>query len=138
MYLSRHHHVALEDIHPSRIYKILLSTYEQKPATFEGLSAMAGVGLKTVRAMSLVTELVYGVPSSTAEPEFYSFAHGGKDGHPYPVNRKTYYETVEFPYTALTRARIGDRERLQTLSRLHEWGNQQATYSKLQSKSCWD
>ena len=55
-----------------------------------------------------VAELVYGVPSSTAEPEIYSFAHGGKDGHPYPVDRKTYDETVEFLSTALKRARIGE------------------------------
>ena len=90
-----------------------------------------------MRALSLVAELVYGVPSSTAEPELYSFAHGGKDGHPYPVNRKTYDETVEFLSTALKRARIGDRERLQALKRLPEWGDQQATYSKPRPKSHW-
>jgi hypothetical protein len=136
--LPRHHHVALENIHPSRIYKILLSTYERKPATFEGLLALEGVGPKTVRALSLVAELVYNVPSSTAEPELYSFAHGGKDGYPYPVDRKTYDETVEFLSSALKRARIGDRERLQALKRLPEWGKQQATHSKLQPKSNWD
>jgi hypothetical protein len=127
--LPRHHHMALESIHPSRIYKILLSNYERKPATFEGLLALEGVGPKTVSALSLVAELVYGVPSSTAEPELYTFAHGGKDGYPYPVNRKTCDEAVEFLSTALKRARIWDSERLQALKRLPEWGRQQADYA---------
>ena len=127
--LPRHHHVALESIHPNRIYKILLSTYERKPATFEGLLALEGVGPKTVRALSLVAELVYGVSSSTVEPELYSFAHGGKDGYPYPVDRKTYDETVEFMSSALKRAKIGDRERLQALKRLPEWGSKQTADS---------
>ena len=122
--LPRHHHVALEGIHPNRIYKILLSTYERKPATFEGLLALEGVGPKTVRALSLVAELVYGISSSTMEPELYSFAHGGKDGYPYPVDRKTYDETVEFMSNALKRAKIGDRERLQALKRLPSWSTQ--------------
>ena len=127
--LPRHHHVALEGIHPNRIFKILISTYERKPTIFKGLLALEGVGPKAVRALRLVAELVYGVSSSTLEPELYSFAHGGKDGYPRPVDRKIYDETVEFMSSVLKLAKIGERERLQALKRLLELASRQPSHS---------
>lgn len=116
--LPGRHHLETEDIHPDRIYKALLSTYERQPRDFEGLIALEGVGLKTVRALSLVADLVYGVPSSIRDPALYSFAHGGKDGYPYPVDRKTYDQTIQFISSAVARAKVGDREKTGALRRL--------------------
>ncbi|MFQ5860664.1 MAG: DUF763 domain-containing protein [Dehalococcoidia bacterium] len=118
----RHHIVALEDIHPQRLSKILLATYERRPENFEALLALEGVGAKTLRALSLAAELIYGAPTSIWDPAVYSFAHGGKDGHPYPVDRRTYDETVAFLSRALARARVGQRDRLEALRRLNGLG----------------
>jgi hypothetical protein len=115
---GRHHIVAAEDVAGPRLTKILLETYERQPETFERLLALSGVGAKTLRALSLAAEVMYGVPASFRDPAAYSFAHGGKDGHPYPVDRRTYDATIAFLETAVRRARIGDTERLSALRRL--------------------
>ena len=88
--MPRRHHLLAEDVHPRYIGKILLRTYERQPEDFETLLGMEGVGAKTLRALSLIAELVYQTPVSLRDPARYSFAHGGKDGHPYPVDRTTY------------------------------------------------
>lgn len=114
--------ISLEDINPERLSKIFVSTYENKPSNFESLLALEGVGPKTLRALSLISELVYGTPVSLRDPATYSFAHGGKDGHPYPVDRKTYDSSIRFLAEALEKARIGERERLEAFRRLRAWG----------------
>jgi hypothetical protein len=119
--LPRRSYIAPEDIHPSRLSKIFLSTYERKPQNFESLLGLEGVGPKTLRALSLISELIYDIPVSLRDPASYSFAHGGKDGHPYPVNRKTYDSSIEFLAQALDKARIGDREKLEAFRRLKAW-----------------
>lgn len=116
--LPPRHHVALEDIRPENIARILVSTYERKPPDFEGLIALPGIGPKTIRALSLLAELVYGTPASIGDPALYSFAHGGKDGYPYPVDRETYDVTIEYLSQAVRRAKLGDRDRLEGLRRL--------------------
>ncbi len=82
------------------------------------MRASRGVGGKTLRALSLVAELVYGVPTSLRDPAMYSFAHGGKDGHPFPVDRETYDKTIEVLGEALRRARVGEQEKLAAIRRL--------------------
>ncbi|MEW6143326.1 MAG: DUF763 domain-containing protein, partial [Chloroflexota bacterium] len=115
------HLVALQDVDPDRIRGVLVSTYESQPQGFEALLALPGVGPKTLRALSLISELVYGAPVSTRDPARYSFAHGGKDGTPYPVDRKTYEATIQVLHDAIRRARIGDMERLAAFKRLRSW-----------------
>jgi hypothetical protein len=115
---ARHHLVPADDVDLRRVSKILLATYERKPAGFEALLAMPGVGPKTLRALSLAAEVMYGVPAALRDPATYAFAHGGKDGHPYPVDRRTYDASIEFLEGAVRRARLGDRERLDALARL--------------------
>jgi hypothetical protein len=112
------HHTTLDDIHPERLHKIFLSTYERRPDDFKTLLAMEGVGLKTIRALSLISELVYGVKQPVRDPVRFSFAHGGKDGYPYPVDRITYDESVEFLRSALGRARVGNTDRIKAIKRL--------------------
>ncbi|MFW6105554.1 MAG: DUF763 domain-containing protein, partial [Chloroflexota bacterium] len=119
--LPRRPYISLEDIHPDRLSKIFLNAYEHQPKNFESLLALEGVGSKTLRALSLISELVYETPFSLRDPASYSFAHGGKDGHPYPVDRKTYDSSVQFLAQAVEKAKIGDREKLEAFRRLRAW-----------------
>jgi len=119
--LPKRPYISLEDIHPDRLSKIFLIAYEHKPKNFESLLAVEGVGAKTLRALSLISELVYETPVSLRDPASYSFAHGGKDGHPYPVDRKTYDSSIQFLAQALEKAKIGDREKLEAFRRLKAW-----------------
>ena len=119
--LPSRHHLCLEDIHPDRLNKTLLITYEHQPENFEKLLELQGVGPKTLRALSLISELVYEVPVSFRDPARYSFAHGGKDGHPYPVDRKTYDRSIEILHQALDRAKVGDKEKIAAFRRLRAW-----------------
>jgi hypothetical protein len=117
--LPLRHDVRVEDINPDRLKGILLKTYEGQPVDFERMLAMKGMGPKTVRALALVSELVYGEEPSRRDPARYSFAHGGKDGHPYPVNRATYDSSIDFLSEAIRQARIGRGEKLAAFRRLH-------------------
>jgi hypothetical protein len=119
--LPRRPYISLEDIHPDRLSKIFLTAYEHKPENFESLLALEGIGAKTLRALSLISELVYETPVSLRDPASYSFAHGGKDGHPYPVDRKTYDSSIQFLAQAVEKAKIGNKERLEAFRRLRAW-----------------
>jgi hypothetical protein len=119
--LPSRHHLLLRDIHPERLERIFIKTYEHQPAGFEELLGMEGVGPKTVRALALLSELVYGAKIDWRDPARYSFAHGGKDGHPYPVDRRGYDQTISILKKAIEGAKIGRREKLETLKRLARW-----------------
>jgi len=116
--LPERHHLEASDIHPDKLAKIFLKTYERQPEDFERLLGMEGVGAKTIRALALVSELVYGAKASVRDPARFSFAHGGKDGHPYPVDRRTYDRSIEALRAAVDRAKLGQREKLEALRRL--------------------
>ena len=118
---SRHWVDVKKDINPAHLRKVLLSTYEASPQNFEQLLAVPGVGAKAVRALAMVAEVVYGSPASMEDPARFSFAHGGKDGHPYPVNREVYDESIDWLRDAVTRARMGRSDKLNALKRLAEW-----------------
>jgi hypothetical protein len=120
--LPQRPHISMEDIHPARLGKIFLTAYEHKPQNFESLLALEGVGPKALRALSLISELVYDTPVSLRDPASYSFAHGGKDGHPYPVDRKNYDNSIQFLAQAVEKAKIGDTEKLEAFRRLKAWG----------------
>ncbi|MCM8765974.1 MAG: DUF763 domain-containing protein [Candidatus Omnitrophica bacterium] len=120
--LSSQHPVSYQDIHPENLRKILLRTYAEKPENFEKLLSMEGVGPKTIRALALISELIYGKEVSVRDPVCFSFAHGGKDGYPYPVNRKEYDLSIQILKDCLNQARIGVYEKLNALRRLSESG----------------
>lgn len=91
------HPVVLENFSKSRyLEKILWKACECRPKTYEELLSLKGIGPKTIRALSLVSEIIYGAEPSYKDPARYSFAHGGKDGTPYFVDRKTYDNTIGF------------------------------------------
>ena len=119
--LPAHHDVQGADVDPKRLHRILLKTYERQPEDFTTLLGMEGVGARTLRALSLVGELVHGAPVSIKDPARFAFAHGGKDRHPYPVDRTTYDQTIQTLQTSVERARIGQREQIDALKRLAQW-----------------
>ncbi|MBN2223544.1 MAG: DUF763 domain-containing protein [Deltaproteobacteria bacterium] len=116
--LPSRHEVTAADIDPGRIEKILLSTYERCPTDFEELLSLSGVGPKTIRALALIGEVIYGAPASFSDPARFSFAHGGKDGHPYPVDRENYDRSIDTLRHAASSARIGIIEKREAIKRL--------------------
>jgi hypothetical protein len=106
------------DVRSSHLEKILLKTYERAPATFEALLGIEGVGPKTLRALALASELVHGTPASMRDPARFSFAHGGKDGTPFPVDRITYDRTIEIFNRAINRSTIDRSEKVKAFKRL--------------------
>jgi hypothetical protein len=116
--LPRRHDVRPLDVDPQRLAKILLATYEQAPADFETLLSLPGVGAKTLRALALTSELIYGDRASVRDPARFSFAHGGKDGTPFPVDRTTYDHTIETLRSAVDQAKIGYSEKMHAFKRL--------------------
>ena len=116
--MPRHHEVRLSDLHPERLARVLLTTYERQPEDYTALLAVPGVGAKALRALALVAELTYGEPASVRDPVSYSFAHGGKDGTPYPVDRPTYDATIESLRRAVNESRAGHSEKSAALRRL--------------------
>ena len=122
--MPRRHAVLVADVNPGYLQKILLQTYERAPEDFETLLGMEGVGGRTLRALALVSEIIYGTPASTRDPARFSFAHGGKDGFPYPVDTGTYDRTVEVLRAAVTRAGIDRSERVAALKRLVKFGEE--------------
>jgi uncharacterized protein len=122
--MPRRHAVLIADVNPAYLQKILLKTYERAPEDFETLLGMEGVGGRTLRALALVSEIIYGTPASTRDPARFSFAHGGKDGFPYPVDTDTYDKTVDVLRAAVTKAGIDRSERVQALKRLVRFGEE--------------
>ncbi|UCH36698.1 MAG: DUF763 domain-containing protein [Armatimonadota bacterium] len=116
--LPRHHEVLVSELRPDSLKRILLKSYERQPQDFQQLLEVRGVGPKAIRALALISDLVYGIPASTRDPAAFSFAHGGKDGYPYPVDRETYDRSIEVLREAVNKAHIGDREKLDALRRL--------------------
>ena len=112
------HPVLKLDINPKYFYRVLLKTYEQAPTNFESLIGIEGVGPKTIRALALIGELLYGSKPSFRDPARYSFAHGGKDGFPYPVNRETYNQSIAFLELAIKKAKLGNNDKLKALRKL--------------------
>ncbi len=101
--------------------KILQEVAYQKPENYEKLTALKGVGPKTVRALALVGEIIYGAKPSYEDPARYSFAHGGKDGTPFPVDVKTYDETIEMLKKAVSKTRWNQAEKRKAVTRLEKW-----------------
>lgn len=116
--LSTHHRLFIQDLNPKSIKRILLSTYERQPADFRTLLEIKGVGPKTLRALSLISELIYGSKISYQDPAKFSFAHGGKDGYPYPVNRQVYDQSISILHRALQQSKIGRTEKIEAFRRL--------------------
>ncbi|MEO0080034.1 MAG: DUF763 domain-containing protein [candidate division WOR-3 bacterium] len=119
--LPERHSILESDISPTHLKKTLLATYERPPEDFAELLLVPGVGPKTIRALALIGEVVHGAELSFRDPVTYSFALGGKDGYPYPVNRTEYDRSISFLEKGIREAKLGNRERLEALRRLERW-----------------
>lgn len=113
---ARHRIVEKFDI--KRLERILLKSYHKFPKDYEALLEIEGVGAKTLRALALTAEIIYGASPSYEDPVSFSYAHGGKDGHPYPVRKDIYENTILIFEKALKKAKLGDREKLKILKKI--------------------
>jgi hypothetical protein len=95
--------------------------YDVHPTNYEELLAMRGVGPNTIRALALISDLIYGKAPSWEDPVKFSFTVGGKDGVPYPVNRKAMDESTEIIRQGIEQAKIGEKEKIQALQRLKDF-----------------
>jgi hypothetical protein len=124
LFAPAHHEVLPDDVNLDRLERVVRTVHEQQPADYTTLVGAQGVGPATVRALSLLAELIYDAPASHRDPVAarswadYSYAHGGKDGTPFPVDRKTYDTSIEVLTDAVRKARIGDSEKTDALKRL--------------------
>jgi hypothetical protein len=115
---ARHRLVAEHDVPAPRIRAILAETYRHAPRDFEALLGVQGVGARTLRALALASELIHGTPLSTRDPARFAFAHGGKDGTPFPVDRATYDRTIAIFERGLSRLHIERSEKVRAFRRL--------------------
>lgn len=116
--LPDHHDVRPEDVVERRLGGAILAARERGPVDFADVLDTPGVGARTVRALALVAEVVHGAPSRFSDPARFSFAHGGKDGHPFPVPLRVYDRTLSVLRDAVTRAKLGEDDRMAALRRL--------------------
>ncbi len=116
--LPARHALARSDVVPRRLEAVLRLAAEEPPAEFSDLLLLPGLGPRTLEALALVSEVVYGTPVRFEDPARFAFAHGGKDGHPHPVLTKVYDETLASLRRALDLARIGRTEKLRAFRRL--------------------
>ncbi|MFT3836144.1 MAG: DUF763 domain-containing protein [Myxococcaceae bacterium] len=116
--LPAHHDVRAEDVVIRRLHGAIAAAHERAPADFAELLLTPGVGARTVRSLALAAEVVYGAPCRFSDPARFSYAHGGKDGHPFPVPLKVYDRTLATLKKAVEAAKLGNVERLEALKRL--------------------
>jgi hypothetical protein len=109
------HEIELKNFAP------LMEAYEKQPKNYEELLLVRGMGPKSVRALALISNLVFGAELSWRDPVKYSFAHGGKDGHPYPVDRKTYDKSIQILQDAIKQAKLGEKEKIEAIKRLKDF-----------------
>ena len=114
----RHHDVRAEDVDAKRLGAVLAVVYERQFRDFASLLLLENLGPRTLQSLALIAEVVHGTPARFSDPARFSFAHGGKDGHPFPVPLKTYGEAIGVLRTAVDRAKVGDSEKIDGLVRL--------------------
>ena len=117
--MPRREYLTFADFDVARVGRLLGSVQAQRPRDFAELLSLQGVGAKTARAMALITDIVYGAPASFRDTATYSFAHGGKDGHPFPVNRALYDTSIRLFSDGVHRAKVAAQEKREALARLH-------------------
>ncbi len=115
--LPERHHISPQDIDLKKLRRSV-ERIEENINTFEDILKIRGIGAKTIRALALIADLIYGAKPSFKDPANYTFAHGGKDGHPYPVQRDIYDATIDTLKKAIEKAKIGNREKIEALKKL--------------------
>jgi hypothetical protein len=116
--MPRHHDVRPRDVDLKRLGAVLAVSYEKQLRDFASFLLMENLGPRTLQSLSLIAEVVHGTPTRFTDPARFSFAHGGKDGHPFPVPLKTYDESLSVLQRSLERARLNETDRNDGLRRL--------------------
>lgn len=116
--MPRRHDVRREDVNMKRLGSVLILAHEKEISNFESLLLLEGLGPRTLQSLTLVSELIHGTPSRFTDPARFSFAHGGKDGHPFPVPTKVYDETITHLRISVEKARMGDSEKFEAIKNL--------------------
>ena len=117
--MPTHHEVLAEDVNLKRLGGVLANAYQSQPKDFESLLLTPGLGPRTLQALTLVSEVIYGTPSRFTDPARFSFAHGGKDGHPFPVPLKIYDESIRILRESIEKSKLGYKEKSDCIRRLH-------------------
>lgn len=118
--MPNHHDVRMKDVNMKRLGAMLWVAHENKPEDFEELLMLKGMGPRTLQSVALVSEIIYGTPTRFDDPARFSFAHGGKDGHPFPVPVNVFDETITTLQTAIQRAKIGNSDKMDAIRKLSE------------------
>jgi hypothetical protein len=118
--MPSHHDVRARDVLAPRLHATFTAAANRGPADFAELLLVPGVGARTVRALAMVAEVVHGAPYRFTDPARFSFAHGGKDRHPFPVPLKVYDETISVMKAAVQKAKLGQDDKLAALKRLDD------------------
>lgn len=113
------HELKAEDVDLKRLGAVLAASYEAQCKDFESLLLMPGLGPRTLQSLALVSEVIYGTPSRFRDPARFSFAHGGKDGHPFPVPTRIYDESIRILGDAVEHSKLGYQDKSDCLRRLH-------------------
>ena len=117
--MPRRHDVLAKDVNLKRLGTVIALAYEQNLQDFESVLLLEGCGPRTLQSLTLVSEVIYGTSSRFQDPARYSFAHGGKDGKPFPVPTKVYDETIRTLRKAVDRAKIGLTDKQRAIKGLH-------------------
>lgn len=120
MKMPAHHDVKAKDVDLKRLGSVIALAYEKDLQDFESLLLLEGLGPRTLQSLTLVSEVIHGTASRFNDPARFSFAHGGKDGHPFPVPTKVYDETISTLRNAVCRAKIGHSDKQKALKSLHQ------------------
>lgn len=118
--MPSHHEIRAEDVDLKRLGAVLATAYESKNTDFESLLLTPGLGPRTLQSLTLVSEVIYGTPSRFTDPARFSFAHGGKDGHPFPVTTKIYDESIRILGESIEESKMGYSEKSECLYRLEK------------------
>jgi uncharacterized protein len=118
--LPSHHDVRAADIDLKRLHATLAAASDRGPKDFAELLLSPGVGARTLASVAFVAEVIHGAPYRFKDPARFALAHGGKDGHPFPVPLKVYDETIAVLKRAVDRASLGSREKLDAIKRLDD------------------
>jgi len=122
--LPEHHDVQVEDVNLKRLGAALMLAHETNIADFESLLLLQGVGPRTIQSLTLVSEVIHGTPSRFSDPARFSFAHGGKDGHPFPVPTHVYDETIGIFDKAIHQSKLGNNDKSEALKNLSKISQQ--------------
>ncbi|MGE8427324.1 MAG: DUF763 domain-containing protein [Sphingobacterium sp.] len=118
--MPSHHDVRAADVDLKRLGAILYVARESQPSHFEDLLLLKGVGPRTLQSLALVSEVIHGAPSRFNDPARFSFAHGGKDGHPFPVPLTIYDESIQILQKGIEKSKLGYGDKLKSINKLHQ------------------